>query len=95
MTDDADFQSVLHWLEERTGLRFREDQFADTVAIIRRIMSQLQVDHPASLASELDRRPAVMDSLVNELTVGEMYFFREPLAVIPSRRTLPAKRTSL
>ncbi len=75
---EAEFLSILHWLEHRTGLRFRSDQCTSTVATLARLMTQLEIDDPSTFKRALIERPTVMDRLVNELTVGETYFFREP-----------------
>ena len=74
---EHDFLAVLHWLEDRIGLKFRDDQRAGTIVIIRRVMDQLNISRPLELRDALNSHSAVMDQLVNQLTVGETYFFRE------------------
>ena len=74
---DAEFHAILHWVEDRTGLRFRDDQIEATIAVVTRVMNKLQIEHPSHLKRALNEHPETLEQLINELTVGETYFFRE------------------
>lgn len=75
---DEEFQRVLQWLAHRTGLVFRPDQHRHTIGVIRRVMDSFEVTDPAQIPSTLESRSDVLAELINQLTVGETYFFREP-----------------
>jgi len=76
--DEAEFERVLQWLADETGLVFRPDQFRHTVGVIRRLMDSFGVSDSAKILSTLQSRREVVAELINQLTVGETYFFREP-----------------
>lgn len=74
---DADFLSLLNWLEVRIGLTFRPDQHRNTMTTIRRLMKSQEIDDLQWFQSVLCQRVEVLNDLIDELTVGETYFFRE------------------
>lgn len=56
-------------VRERTGLTFTDDRRAEVEAAFARALSQMGASH------ELDER--VLDALLEELVIGETYFFRD------------------
>jgi chemotaxis protein methyltransferase CheR len=77
-TDPA-FQQVAALLGERTGLAFFPARVADAEAGIRRAMARTRAAAAADYLEALRTGQAELDELITELTVGETYFFREPL----------------
>ena len=48
---------------------------------MRKVMSKLGMTNPVSLEIGVSRRGAVLEALLNDLTIGESYFFREPAQI--------------
>jgi chemotaxis protein methyltransferase CheR len=74
---DAAVERITGIVAAETGLCFRWTR-AETEAGIRRAMTRAQVKDLREFASLLETRQLPIDELVNELTIGESYFFREP-----------------
>jgi len=64
---------------ERTGLHFSAARVSDAEAGIRRAMVRAGASQLDRYLLELEMGRAELDDLIAELTVGETYFFREPL----------------
>lgn len=73
----ADYEDVIQWLAEKTGLVFRPDQYRHTVGIIRDVMDSFDVKEISEIRPTLESHGEVLAELINQLTVGETYFFRE------------------
>lgn len=79
------------FVRRRTGLIFREARGSAFAAGLDRAMHRAKLTDPEAYLAQLQARPALVDDLVGEITVGETYFLREPqqLAMIRDR-ILPA-----
>lgn len=73
-----EFTRIAHAVEEMTGLSFPPNRRASAEAVMRRVMSKLGITNPVSLEIGVSRRGPVMEALLDDLTIGESYFFREP-----------------
>jgi chemotaxis protein methyltransferase CheR len=73
------YATVAHIVGAQTGLSFESTRRADAEAGIRRAMARSAVADMSRYAELLVAGDAPFDDLVTELTVGETYFFREPL----------------
>ena len=73
-----EFARIAHVVEEMTGISFPPNRRASAEAIMRRVMSKLGMSTPVSLEIGVSRRSTVMEKLLDDLTIGESYFFREP-----------------
>jgi chemotaxis protein methyltransferase CheR len=87
------FAAVADALGRRTGLRFSPSREASAEQGLRRAMARAGVSDPNAYLGILETREQALDELVDELTVGETWFFREPgqLAFI-RREVLPGLR---
>jgi len=76
---ESNFQveRIISFVAAETGLCFRSGS-ADIEAGIRRAMARSEVTDLQQFATLLESRELPIDELVDELTVGESYFFREP-----------------
>ena len=73
------YQRVAELLGEHTGLAFSAARVPDAEAGIRRALTRAGAPDVTSYAAELESGCGTLDDLIAELTVGETYFFREPL----------------
>ncbi len=73
-----EFTRIAHVVEEMTGISFPPNRRASAEAVMRRVMSKLGITNPVSLEIGALRRGPVMEALLDGLTIGESYFFREP-----------------
>ena len=76
---DPHFASVTRLLSGRTGLSFRPDDCDRVERGIRAAMQRAGQSDLVEYRHLLERDADVWDDLIVELTVGETYFFREPL----------------
>jgi chemotaxis protein methyltransferase CheR len=76
---DPAFQRVAALLGDRTGLAFSPARVADAEAGIRRAMARAGTAEVTAYLQSLEGGRVRLDDLIAELTVGETYFFREPL----------------
>ena len=74
---DSQVQRITSFVAAETGLCFRTGS-ADIEAGIRRAMAGSKVTDLHQFAELLESRQLPIDELVDVLTVGESYFFREP-----------------
>src|SRR5205085_1616717 len=72
-------EAILRLLGERTGLSFPPQRYESTEHGIRRAMTRSGVRDLHEYRLLLESDPAALDDLIVELTVGETYFFREPV----------------
>jgi chemotaxis protein methyltransferase CheR len=73
-----EFMRIARAIEEVTGISFPPNRRASAEAGMRRVMARLGIKDPLSLEMAALRKGAVMDALLDDLTIGESYFFREP-----------------
>ena len=62
----------------RTGLVFPPNRRREAEAGVRRAMAKAKISDPGQFVKRLSADRHVLDHLIDELTVGETYFFREP-----------------
>lgn len=73
-----EFMRIANTIEELTGISFPPNRRASAEAVMRKVMSKLGMTNPVSLEIGVSRRGAVLEALLDDLTIGESYFFREP-----------------
>ncbi len=73
-----EFMRIASTVEEITGISFPLNRRASAEAVMRKVMSTLGMTSPVSLEIGVSRRGAVLELLLDGLTIGESYFFREP-----------------
>ncbi|MFH1530375.1 MAG: CheR family methyltransferase [Pseudomonadota bacterium] len=61
-----------------TGLTSIERRVPETEAAVRRAMARRSLASPEEYLLRIQEDPALVDDLVDEIVVGETYFFREP-----------------
>ncbi|QEF98620.1 Chemotaxis protein methyltransferase Cher2 [Stieleria maiorica] len=76
--NDPEFRNLLKWLTKHTGIKFREDQLRYTMATLQQLMKRAGVGRYAEFRLTLAKRPPLLSDCIDQLTVGETYFFREP-----------------
>ncbi|WP_182870702.1 CheR family methyltransferase [Rhodopirellula sp. JC639] len=75
---DPEFRNLLNWLTKHTGIKFREDQLRYTMNTVRQLMKRAGVDRYAEFRLSLAKHSNLLSDCIDQLTVGETYFFREP-----------------
>jgi chemotaxis protein methyltransferase CheR len=88
----SDYKPIMRLLSARTGLTFQRLQRTCVVIGIDRAMAQANVSDCHRYVQLLAHDQRAFDSLVNELTIGETYFFREPMQFEFIRRTVLGDR---
>ncbi len=76
--NDEDLVTILNAIERRTGIATRPDQRDAARVTIRRAMRRVNISRPSELVHAFQYNAAVYQEIVNEVTIGETYFFREP-----------------
>jgi chemotaxis protein methyltransferase CheR len=71
------FEAVAQLIGRRTGLVFGNRQDSAELGM-RRAMARAKVGDPRGYVNLLAADERALDDLVNELTIGETFFFREP-----------------
>jgi chemotaxis protein methyltransferase CheR len=74
----VDLRSVLDLIRQQVGLAFEGGRLAAAEAAIARAMSRLSQADAAEYCRLLEGDAHLLAALVDDLTVGETYFFREP-----------------
>jgi chemotaxis protein methyltransferase CheR len=74
----AEFMRIAATIEELTGISFPPNRRASAESVMRKVMLKLGMTNPVSLEIGVSRRGAVLEALLDDLTIGESYFFREP-----------------
>lgn len=74
----ADLEAVLRSISERTGLAIPPERLATSHRQVGRAMMRAGVSDLAQLTELIATDSTAFDALVDELTVGETYFFRDP-----------------
>jgi chemotaxis protein methyltransferase CheR len=72
------FEPIGDLIRQRAGLAFLVDRTVDLEAGVRRAMENARVRDPAEYLRCLQASARAVDALLDEITVGETYFFREP-----------------
>ncbi|PAY18439.1 hypothetical protein CKO51_16455 [Rhodopirellula sp. SM50] len=75
--NESEFRDLLDWVTKHTGLKFREDQHRHTMTTLRRLMKMDCVEGFTEFRRRLERNPQLLSDAIDQLTVGETYFFRE------------------
>jgi chemotaxis protein methyltransferase CheR len=75
---EVDCLPVLNLVRQRAGLSFPGGRQASAEATIRRAMEGAGLSDPLAYCGRLRTDAAAWDALLDGLTVGETYFFREP-----------------
>lgn len=73
-----EFMRIAHRVEEITGIAFPSNRRASAELVMSRVMSKLDITDAVSFEMGVARGGNVMKALLDGLTVGESYFFREP-----------------
>ena len=71
-------QAVLRLVSERTGLAFNDDRLPAAALAIVRVARRREVYDGGRLLQLFSADQSAFDELIEEVTVGETYFFREP-----------------
>ena len=86
------FEALACLIRQRTGLTFDQRQDSAEQAM-RQAMTRAHIANPADYFNLIATKEEALNDLVSELTVGETYFFREPLQFQRiSREVIPALR---
>jgi chemotaxis protein methyltransferase CheR len=83
---DAGYEAVARLVGERTGLTFATNRRDDVEAGIRRAMARAEAADPGRYLALVEGGAVAFDELVDELTIGETYFLREPSQIAFLRR---------
>ncbi len=75
-------------VRERTGLVFGDARQCEFEGAVATAMRRAGVRDAALFTTRLAAMPALLDDLVDEITVGETYFFREPRQFATIRDTI-------
>jgi chemotaxis protein methyltransferase CheR len=78
MFDQTGLADLRDRIRRRAGLTFPESRLPDLEAGVRRAMASAGTGDIHAFARRVEAEPAVFDTLIGNLTVGETYFFREP-----------------
>ncbi|HXV17243.1 MAG TPA: hypothetical protein VD758_10715, partial [Gemmatimonadaceae bacterium] len=73
-----EFMRIAATIEDITGISFPPNRRASAEVVMRKVMSRLGMTNPVSLEIGVSRRGDVLEALLDDLTIGESYFFREP-----------------
>lgn len=74
----SEFRRVANIVHEVAGISFPPNRRASAEAGMRRVMARLEIAEPVGLEIGVTRGGEVLDALLDDLTIGESYFFREP-----------------
>lgn len=72
------WEAMLRFIDQRCGLHIRDDQRASTGVLIERTLRRHGCRDLDQLQTLLRRDGDAMRAFVDEMTVGETFFFREP-----------------
>ncbi|MEO7682348.1 MAG: hypothetical protein ABIU86_00295, partial [Gemmatimonadaceae bacterium] len=73
-----EFMRIAGTIEQITGISFPPNRRASAETVMRKVMARLGMTNPISLEIGVSRRGAILEALLDDLTIGESYFFREP-----------------
>lgn len=84
-------EEALDQLSAHTGLHFSDARRREATAGLRRVQKRLQLSNPEQLVQRLRSDRQVFDAVMEEVTIGETYFFRDPAQLSAIREVvLPA-----
>ncbi len=96
LRDEPGLAELRERIRRRAGLNFPESRLSDLEAGIRRAMASTGAGDIATFANRVETEAAVFAVLIENLTVGETYFFREPAQFeVLRNRVLPDLRRGL
>jgi chemotaxis protein methyltransferase CheR len=75
---DADFERVEAFLRAHSGMDLGAGLRERALRAVKHTSDRFGCSSPGELLDLMERDTAVLDELLDELTVGETYFFREP-----------------
>jgi chemotaxis protein methyltransferase CheR len=87
---DGELRAVASFVRDRAGLVFGGSRIGSAEDAMRRTMSRFGIGTTHELRRRVASNDGVRDVLLDELTIGETYFFREPRQLDRVRRTLVA-----
>ncbi len=73
-----EFMRIARTVEEITGISFPPNRRASAETVMQRVMGKLGITNPVSLEIGVSQQGSIMEALLDDLTIGESYFFREP-----------------
>jgi chemotaxis protein methyltransferase CheR len=88
---DGHLRDVAMFVRERAGLVFAGSRIGSAEDAMRRTMARFGIASTAELRRRVQTAADVREVLVDDLTVGESYFFREPRQLELVRKTLVAQ----
>ena len=88
LPSSAGVDSAIDYLQDRLGLLIPPDRRAEIEKRIRRTIAIRGMADPDWLLHALHTDEAMFEALVNEITVGETYFFRDPASFELIRKTI-------
>jgi chemotaxis protein methyltransferase CheR len=91
----TDWEPLLHRLRDRTGFALGPERLPEVEAATTRAMARAGVADLPTWLVELDAGRAPMAELIDDLMVGETYFFREPEQLALLDDVLPAISTPI
>lgn len=91
----TDWEPLLRRLRDRTGFVFGSERMPEVEAATRQAMDRASVDELSAWLELVDLGRASMTDLVDELMVGETYFFREPAQLRLLEDVLPRIPTAI
>ena len=86
----TDLEPLLSRLRDSTGFMFGPERTPEVEAAARQAMTRASVDGMPAWLALVDAGEASMSELIEELMVGETYFFREPEQLRLLDRVLPS-----
>jgi chemotaxis protein methyltransferase CheR len=90
MADGPRIDDVLDWVSAHTALRTDRHRGRDMGAQVRRAMARAAIEDPLRFIRHLEDEEEAAAALIDTLTVGETYFFRDRRHVeVVSRTLLP------
>lgn len=74
---DPELWALKAWIIQRTGLSYYNERDADLVQALERVfVAEGKLDSAPNLLRRLQTTPRELDALVEQLTIGETFFFR-------------------
>lgn len=99
---ERDLAPIIQVIQQRMGIRIRPDQLVSLSVIVESVMHRSGIETPEGFLKALRHDSSAYQMLVEELTVGETYFFREPRhfdfisqSIIPTFRAAKGKSACL
>jgi chemotaxis protein methyltransferase CheR len=87
------FAAIADLLTPEYGLAFPPARRAFAEAAIRRAIASAHERTPVEYLARIRSEPALLRTLIAEITIGETYFFRDPLQFDVIRKTVVPERS--